>query len=348
MSDGEDVFGSRWFDPNFDGCMSDAEMEKKRNWKEREIKRLELECKTIERKLQDLYAVKYEQLSNINEFNTLYCLKVGDVIEEILKRKEELLPEQVAKKQEIFEEEKAHYEEAKSKAQKLEEELEDLDEFDDDYDEVYESWQEAKEEANTQRKKLKEAKEKLEDDEESQEYEEFHREYKEVLKQERFELDDAEKKELKKLFREAIRLCHPDIVSRDVQNIAYEVTSQLTEAYIQKNLNKVKKTLAMLKQGVYFPTKSSYFQEKVSQWKVARFEEKVVAITLELEAIKADETFKTIEEINDWDAYFDEVRKKLEEEYRALQNIENEQDKTKTKKNKENFDEDDEYWEEPF
>jgi hypothetical protein len=43
-----------------------------------------------------------------------------------------------------------------------------------------------------------------------------------------------------------------------------------------------------------------------------------------------------------------EVREKLKKEYSALQNIENDQDKTKMAKSEESIDEDDEYWEESF
>ena len=321
-----------------------------------EVKGLKLELKMLEQKLQDLDALKNEQLSTIEEFNTLYSLKVGDIIEKILKRKKELLAEQVAKMQERFEQEKERYEETKSKAQDLEAELKDLDEFDDEYDDLYEAWQEAKEEENTQRKKVKEAKDELEEDEEFQEYEEvkeeyeeFHREYEEVLKQERFELNDEEKKELKKLFRKAARLCHPDIVTKELQDQAHEITSQLNEAYAQKDLSRVKKIVDMLENGVYFDTASDKLEnvEKLKH-KITELREKVATVTEELKAIKKDETFNTIEEINDWDTYFNEVRENLEKEYRALQNIENEQDETKTAKSKEKFDEDDDYWEEPF
>ena len=321
-----------------------------------EVKGLKLELKMLEQKLQDLDAIKNEQLSTIDEFNTLYSLKVGDIIEKILKRKKELLAEQVAKMQEMFEKEKAHYEEAKTKAQKLEEELEELDEFDDDYDEVYEAWQKAKEEVNTQRKKVKEAKEALEEDEAFQkyeevkeEYEEFHHEYEEVLKQERFELNEEEKKALKKLFRKAARLCHPDIVTKELQDQAHEITAQLNEAYAQKDLNRVKKILDMLENGVYFDTASDKLEniEKLKH-RIIELREKVVIITEELEAIKKDETFNTIEEIDDWDAYFNEVRENLEKEYRELIKTENKQPETKTKKNEATLDEDNEYWEEPF
>jgi len=53
-----------------------------------EVKGLKLELKVLEQKLQDLDALKAEQLNTIDEFNTQYSLRVGDVVEKILKRKE--------------------------------------------------------------------------------------------------------------------------------------------------------------------------------------------------------------------------------------------------------------------
>ena len=72
----------------------------------------------------------------------------------------------------------------------------------------------------------------------------------------------------------------------------------------------------MLENGVYFDTASDKLEntEKLKH-KITELREKVAIITEELEAIKADETFNTIEEIDDWDAYFNEVRENLEKEY---------------------------------
>ena len=105
----------------------------------------------------------------------------------------------------------------------------------------------------------------------------------------------------------------------------------------------------MLENGVYFDTASDKLMntEKLKH-KIAELREKVATVTQELKAIKEDETFNIIEEIDDWDAYFNEIHENLEKEYRVLQNIENEQSETKASKNSEIFDEDDEYWEEPF
>ena len=315
-----------------------------------EVQGLKLELKMLEQKLQDLDALKDEQLNAIEEFNTQYSLSVGDLVEKILKRKEELLAQSVAKMQEMFEAEKARYEALKKKSKTLEEELENLSEFDSEYDEVYEAWQKAKDEENTQRKKVKENKEELEEDEAFQEYEElkeeyeeFHKEYEEVLNKERFELNDEEKKELKKCFRKAARLCHPDIVTKELQDQAHEISSDLNSAYAQKDLTKVMQILQMLENGVYFELASDKLENRDKlKHKIAELRAKVADTTQELETIKADETFNTIQAIEDWDVYFVQMREALEQEYQEL--LENE----KPREAQVEVDEDEKYWDELF
>jgi len=291
-----------------------------------EVKVFKQELKALEEKIQDLDALKNEQLGTIEEFNTQYSLSVGDLIEKILKRKEEILAVKIAKLQETLEQEKERYEEAKSKTQKLKEELDVLDESDDAYAKVYKAWEVAKEAEEAQRKKVEEAKEALENDEDFKAHEEIKQEHEEsscghkkALEKKRFTLNDEEKKELKLLFRKAARLCHPDIVSKELEDKAHEITAQLNEAYAQNDLSSVKKILDMLENGVYFDAASDSLQDvEKLKYKIVHLTELFADISQELEDIRDDETYKTIEEIEDWDAYFAEVREALESEYEAL------------------------------
>ena len=52
--------------------------------------------------------------------------------------------------------------------------------------------------------------------------------------------------------------------------------------------------------------------------KIVHLTELLADIKQDLEAIKDDETYQTIEEIEDWDVYFSKVREALESEYEAL------------------------------
>jgi len=291
-----------------------------------EVKVYRQELKALEEKIQDLDALKNEQLGVIEEFNTQYSLSVGDLIEKMLKRKEEILAVKIAKLLETFEDEKERYEEAKIKTEKLKSELDELDEHDDEYDQVYDAWKAAKEAEETQRIKLLEAKEALDNDEDFQAHEEIKKEHEEsscghkkALEQKRFTLNDEEKKELKLLFRKAARLCHPDIVTKELEDKAHEITAHLNEAYAQNDLNSIKKILDMLENGVYFDAASDKLQDTEKlKYKIAHLTDVLAEISDDLEAIQDDETYQTIEEIEDWDAYFSQVREALEREYEAL------------------------------
>jgi small-conductance mechanosensitive channel len=77
----------------------------------------------------------------------------------------------------------------------------------------------------------------LEDIEDSKEYQqyqeaknnynEFYHEYEEIINQERFELNEEEKAELKKLYRKASRVCHPDIVQDELKTQAIKLMQEL-------------------------------------------------------------------------------------------------------------------------
>ncbi len=110
-----------------------------------------------------------------------------------------------------------------------------------------------------------------------------------------------------------------------------------------KDLAKVKKILEMLENGVYFDIASDKLEntDKLKH-KITQLREKVDAITQELETIKADETFNTIQAIEDWDAYFVQMRDALEQEYQEL--LENKKPREKQVE----ADEDEKYWDDLF
>jgi len=296
---------------------------------DKEIGALKLELKVLEEKLQALSEEKNEYLNEINEFNMEYNLQLGELIREILKLKEEHLQREVKEMQEAFNEAKHEYENLKQEVNALEEELKKLDEFDDEYDELYEELQKRKEQLNKKRKEAKKAKDTLEEDELFHEYEEvkedygeFNKEYEEIISKERFELNDDEQKELKKLFRQASRLCHPDIVTDELKRQAHEIMAQLNDAYRQKDLRQVRKILASLESGIIFEAASDKISDAKSlKARIADIREQLNATTVEIEKIQKDETFKTIQEIDDLDNYFAEMKEQLQNQYKTLQGI---------------------------
>ena len=339
-------------------------------YEDKEIQGLKMELKVLENQLQELSEQKSEYLNDINEFNAQYTLRLGDIIQSILKIKKNIKYRFVKAKEDVFqsvmdeyEEAKKEYQELKAQKENLEKELSKIDEFDDRYDEFYEELQELKveleakeQEVNQKRKKAKEAKEEFEDDDASKEYEEceedyeeFSNEYESVKKQDRFELNEEEKEELKKLFRKASKLCHPDIVANELKDQATAIMQQLNDAYSKKDLKKVKEILANLESGKSFDIASDTINDKeLLKEKIKDIRERLNKFNKEIEEIKASETFTIIYEVDDFDEYFDQLKSDLQEELERLQRESNKTDETPSRDSEKKVDKEDEYWKEVF
>ena len=312
-------------------------------YEDKELQGLKLELKALEKKLQELSETKLEYQKNIEEFNILYNLNLGELIQKILNLRKEILYKETLKKREKFENLKNEYEELKEKVketkkrkEKLEEDLEDLDEFDDEYDELYEEYENLKEELEEEeeelkqkRKETKEAKDDLEDDDTykkyedtKKDYEDFKEEYEETIKEEenRCKLNENEEKELKKIFRKCAKLCHPDIVIDKFKDKAHEIMQELNDAYSKKDLKLVKEIFENLENGTIFEVVSDVVENKeVLKNKVIEFRKKIDEILNDIKDIKSNEMFDIISNPDDWNNYFEVAKKQLQKEYETLQ-----------------------------
>ena len=331
-------------------------------YEDKELQGLRLELKALEKKLQELSEEKNEYLNDIHEFNVQYHLHLGGIIQKILKLKEELLFASMQKIKDAYEEMKKEYEtikdehkDLKSQKEAKEQELEEMDEFDDGYDELYEELQELKDElnqkeqeVNEKRKETKQAKEEFEEDEVTQEYEdvkqdsqEFNKEYEEVQNEDRLEISDEEKKELKLLFRKASKLCHPDIVSDELKEQATEIMQRLNGAYGERNIKEIRKILASLESGSGFGLASDTIDNKdVLKSKIMDIRDIIHQNEIDIAAIKEDDVIQILND--DVDEYFDGIEMELEDEYDRLRG-------SKEKQTASIVDEDtDDYWKDEF
>jgi len=313
-------------------------------YEDKELAGLRLELKALEKILQDLSSQKNEYLNDIHEFNVQYHLKLGNVIQKILNLKEELLHEKVQKKKRAFEKIKDEYASLKAEYQNLklnkeakEQELEEMDEFDDDYEEHYEELQRLKselnqkeQELNEKRKQVKQAKEDYEEDEVTKEYEEvkqdsneFNKEYEEVKQEDRLEITEDEKKELKNLFRKASKLCHPDIVPDELKEQAHEMMQKLNEAYSKRDVQAVKEMLTILESGKGFDVASDTINDKdLLKSKIVDVRDMIDQNEIDLADIKGDEVVQIMSEYDDVEDYFSALKEELESEYDRLRGIE--------------------------
>ena len=311
-----------------------------------EVQGLKLELKSLEEKLQKLVEQRTEILNNIEEFNREYTLKIGSLIEEILALKKEILykktiakvklKEQYQQDKETYEETQSTIDEIKKSTEELKEVLEQIDEesaeykeYSKLYEELKESLHDLQEEQEQQEEQLKEMEDELDDERIEEEYkeakgayEEYRQEHENIKEQQKDidTLNAEEKKELKKLYKKAARLCHPDIVADEHKEHAHEIMQALNAAYSKQDLAEVKMILLSLENGTGFTVSSDAIDDaKILKMKIDEIKSKLYEVKSEVEEIQKDETFTTLSELDDWDAYFDELKEDLQKEKERLE-----------------------------
>lgn len=137
-----------------------------------------------------------------------------------------------------------------------------------------------------------------------------------------YKLSDEQKIELKKKFRKATVLCHPDKFANEpmeIQKQAEEIFKELNEANAKNDLKMVTEILANLEKGIITTTKGDRLLDKDKlRATVDRLRVKVNRLENEIIAIKQSEIFNTIISIEDWDDYFSRTKERLKDELNEL------------------------------
>lgn len=163
--------------------------------------------------------------------------------------------------------------------------------------------------------KLNKAKYEEAENDEKQYQEQFDNEKEKEI----FELSDEQKTVLKKKFRKATILCHPDKVSDDFKEDAQKIFIELKQAYDANDLKKVSEILEELEKGNYYKSKSeTIFEKDLLKAAIAKLRRQIKILTTDIINIKESETFMTVDRIEDWDEYFNKVKEKLQREFEVL------------------------------
>lgn len=162
----------------------------------------------------------------------------------------------------------------------------------------------------------------LEEREEAEaDYTQYHRDYTEIKQQPRYELTPDEQWELKKKYRKAAQLCHPDVVAEAFKAQAEHLFNELREASDRNDLTRVTEILEALEKGEPLPSRSESVTEKTLLYhEKARLQRIADAAREALEQLRNSETYKQIFQLPDWSAYFEETRVKLQTQLDAMLN----------------------------
>ncbi len=152
-----------------------------------------------------------------------------------------------------------------------------------------------------------------------EDYKSYSQEF-EICKYEKIaELSEEELIEIKKKYRKASKLCHPDVVSEDQKELADKLFAELNTAYERNDLEKVNEILENLEKGNFFVNKSDAINEKqLMKTEIEKLRTRIQELQQQVNSIKESDAYKTICTIIDWDVYFKETKEKLENQANEL------------------------------
>jgi hypothetical protein len=170
-----------------------------------------------------------------------------------------------------------------------------------------------------QLRKLKFRADKMKFDEANEDENQYRKQFEKEMKKEMFELTEEQKAEMKKKFRKASVICHPDKVSEELKNAAQAIFIELKNAYDANDLKKVSEILEQLEKGNFFKHQSETIDKKdILKATISRLKRQITQLEAEIIAIKESETYKTIISIDNWDDYFRKTKEMLISEIAEL------------------------------
>lgn len=139
------------------------------------------------------------------------------------------------------------------------------------------------------------------------------RQYREQVKVEKtkdvYELTEEQKTELKKKFREATLLCHPDKVSDEFKIIAETIFIELKTAYELNDLSRVTDILNDLKKGGFTPRSETVSEKDLLITAITKLQRQIDLLRTQITEIRKSDTYTTIIDIDNWDEYFNRIKK---------------------------------------
>lgn len=162
-------------------------------------------------------------------------------------------------------------------------------------------------------KENKERKQEAEND-----YQQYNAQFETEKEKKQFILSDDEKIELKKKFRKATFLCHPDKVNDQFKDVAQKVFIDLKMAYEANDLKKVNEILYDLESGFLKSKADTVIEKDLLKAAIEKLRGQIKMLVTEIQSIRESDAFKTILSISDWNSYFIFTKEKLQKELNTL------------------------------
>jgi DnaJ-domain-containing protein 1 len=164
-------------------------------------------------------------------------------------------------------------------------------------------------------------------DEANEEYEKYREQHHdaEVRMRKGKALSEEDQNELKRLWRQASKLCHPDLVADDLKDEANTMMVQLNQAKQRGDVKAIRSLVARLQQGFEPIMASDRLNdlERIRK-KMAQVREQIDTLVSELAELEKEESWLLVSTLNNMESYFTQQEKALREVRTALEHQVNE------------------------
>lgn len=295
-----------------------------------EIGALRLQLAALERELDEAVGDAADARRLIEQFQQAYEQHLSPYIKRLLQLKSHLLLQQMLELESDNTaspeaEEKRAAQQAKRTVDEDEEAEEEYDTDEDEETDADEDDEIDADDSGDEELDADEEKKHTAYEEKRAAYEETRQQYQEYYQQTQqsvpppSELTEEDGKRLKKAFRQASQLCHPDKVSEENKAAATEVFKALNKAYRNNDLQEAEAILERLKNGDLSFTALSQSDSTADQLRaqINKVRARLAELQQEWQAMQEDDTWQLIVSLQDkdnWQDYFEQQVQLLKEE----------------------------------
>nr|WP_318384327.1 DNA repair protein [uncultured Enterobacter sp.] len=301
-------------------------------WRDPQVAASKLELKALEEQLRELIDKRNARIQILDDFNDLYMKRLGPLMAQILRLRKVLAEATLKKQQAEARRREADYRRCQQYMTQAVDELTTLTQ----------RWRSlpahSAQAAETRRRVqqqnaliaslLDEAQElekglTREDeparqarDDARKEYEHYQEQQHDAEQRFSFEqrMSEDERRELKRLWRQASKLCHPDLVDDELKDEANATMVQLNQARQRGDLSAVRSLLTRLQKGLEPLMASDRLNDLARlREKILDVKQHIASLRQELSALEQENAWQLVSSLGDQEVYFTQQEKSLSE-----------------------------------
>ncbi|WP_449545172.1 DNA repair protein [Lelliottia amnigena] len=309
-------------------------------WRDPQVAASKLELKALEERLRDLIDRRNARVQQLDEFNDLYFSRLGPLMSQILQLRKTLAELNLRRQQAEARRREEDYRRCQQYMSQAVEVLATLTqrwrELPADSVQAAETRKLLQQQSDLIANLLAEAQElergltreeeeepaRQARDEANEEYEKYREQHHdaEVRLRKGKALSEEDQNELKRLWRQASKLCHPDLVADDLKDEANTMMVQLNQAKQRGDVKAIRSLVARLQQGFEPIMASDRLNdlERIRK-KMAQVREQIDTLVSELAELEKEESWLLVSTLNNMESYFTQQEKTLREVRTALE-----------------------------